>query len=104
MRAIVDLQPLSLRRHELGPEQTVAAHAVGAREPAETAAEGQPSNADGRGVSPGCPEIIRPRCRVDLSPLGAGPDAGDAPLRIDLNGAHLAQIDDDPSLAHTVAD
>ena len=68
-------------RHDLGPDQVVAGEALGARQPADPAAQRQPADAGVAERPADDRQVMRPGRDVDVLPEGAALGSDDARRR-----------------------
>ena len=93
----------SVGRDELDREQAVDRQAVLPREPADPAAEREPGDARVRDLAARDGEPVRLRLAVDVAPERARLGAGDPRARVDPDGAHPREVEDDAAVDGRVA-
>src|SRR5262249_32128804 len=71
-----------------------------AHEPADTAAEREAADAGVADDASGGGQAVCLGLMVDVAPQGATLYVGRAAVRVDSDGAHRRQVDDDPGVAH----
>ena len=100
---LVDVDDAPVGRHDFGSEHMVDRQPVLAHEVAGAAAEREPPDPDGRGVAEADRKAVcRGRGR-DVARGEAAGGANDTPIRVDLEGGELAQVEHDASLSGAVA-
>ena len=89
--------------HDVGGEQVVDRQPVLPRQVSVAAAEGQPPDAGGRDDAAGHAQPVRRGGTVDVGPGGAAADPHGSARRIDVDGAHRAQVRDDAAVTRAEA-
>ena len=89
----------ALGRDQLDRDERIDRQAVLAHQPADATAERQAGQADAAGVAEWRREPVGTRRRGVLASGQAGLGPGEAPLGVDVQALHAAQVEDDAALA-----
>ncbi len=100
---LTDRQHLAGRQHQFRADQVVTGHAVGARQPADAAAERETPDTGRRHHPAGAGQAVTAGDPVHVAPGGAGVDVGDPRLGVHAHPAHQRQVDDDTAVGGRVA-
>ena len=99
----VDRPDLAVGGHDIGGDERVDGHAVGAREPADAAARDEAAKADRAGVPERGAQAVGDGRRGVLPGAQARPGDGDARGWVDVEGAQVAQVEQQRTVGAAVA-
>ena len=92
----------AVRGHDLGCNEAVARESVRAQQVPDAAGQREPGDPGVDERPAGRREPVDGRGGVDVEPLGATLGAGEPTLRVDLDRAHVPQVDDEGIVRHAV--
>ena len=96
-------QQFAVGGHDIGGEQVVDRETVLAHEPADTTAKGESCDAGVADDAAGGGQPVGLCLLVDVAPQGTALHLGRAAVRVDPDGPHRREVDDDPVVAHSGA-